>query len=394
MKIVLAYSGGLDTSVLLKWLQETYNADVIALTGGVGDDKDLEEVKQKALKVGAAAAYALDLRDEFAEDYVLPSIKANGLYEGVYPLVSALSRPLIVKKLVEVAEKENADAIAHGCTGKGNDQVRFDVGTTALAPHLKTLAPVRDWGMTRAEEIDYAEARGIPVPVKKGTAYSLDENLWGTSIESGPLEDAWTEPPKDAYRRTVAPEDAPDKAEYIVIEWEKGRPVSVNGETPTLANLIDLLNSIAGKHGVGRIDHIENRLVGIKSREVYECPGATVLLKAHKALEDLILPRELAVFKAMIDAKWADVVYTGLWFSPLKEALDAFVEKTQERISGTTRVKLYKGNATVVGLKSPHSMYDTSLATYEKGDLFSHSAAAGFIELYGLPTKVWSKLGK
>jgi argininosuccinate synthase len=394
MKIVLAYSGGLDTSVLLKYLQEKHNAELVALTADVGEGKDLDVIRERALKVGAVAAYTLDLREEFADEYVLPCIKANGMYEGVYPLVSALSRPLIVKKLVEVAAKEGADAVAHGCTGKGNDQVRFDVGTAALAPHLKTLAPMRDWGMTRSDEIDYAHAHGIDVPLKKGAAYSIDENLWGISIESGPLEDPWTEPPKDAYRWTTAPEDAPDKPEYLEIEWEKGKPVSVNGKSQKLADLIESLNDIAGQHGVGRIDHIENRLVGIKSREVYECPGATVILKGHKALEDLILPRELSSFKAGIDAKWAEVVYTGLWYSPLKEALDAFIESTQERITGTTRVKLYKGNATVVGLKSPYSMYDMSLATYEQGDLFSHSSAAGFIDLYGLPTRVWSRGNK
>jgi len=391
MKIVLAYSGGLDTSVLIKWLHEKYNADIVALTANVGEGKDLAEVKQRALNVGAVGAYMLDLRHEFAEGYVLPAIKANGLYEGVYPLVSALSRPLIVQKMVEVAEKENADAIAHGCTGKGNDQVRFDVGTAALAPHLKALAPVRDWGMTRAQEIDYANAHGIPVPVKKGTAYSIDENLWGISIESGPLEDPWTEPPATAYQWTTAPENAPDKPEYVEVEFLKGRPVSVNGKSPALEDLIEGLNDTAGAHGIGRIDHIENRLVGIKSREVYECPGATVILKAHKALEDLILPRELSSFKTGVDAKWAEVVYTGLWFSPLKKALDAFIESTQERITGTVRLKLYKGNASVGGLKSPYSMYDMSLATYEQGDLFSHSSAAGFIDLYGLPTRVWSR---
>ena len=391
MKIVLAYSGGLDTSVLVKYLHDKYQADIIAVTADVGEGKDLEEVRQRALNVGAVAAYTLDLRDEFAQEYVLPAIKANGLYEGVYPLVSALSRPLIVKKLVETAEKESADAVAHGCTGKGNDQVRFDVGIAALAPHIKTLAPVRDWGMTRAQEIDYAAEHGIPVPVKKGTAYSIDENLWGISIESGPLEDAWQEPPEDAYRWTTSPENAPDQPEYVVIDWEKGRPVAVNGESPALADLIEMLNEIAGRHGVGRIDHIENRLVGIKSREVYECPGATVLLRAHKALEDLVLPRELSSFKSIVDAKWAEVVYTGLWFSPLKGALDAFIESTQERITGTTKVKLFKGHAAVAGMKSPYSMYDLSLATYETGDLFSHSSAAGFIDLYGLPTRVWSR---
>jgi len=394
MKIVLAYSGGLDTSVLIKWLQDKYNADIIAMTADVGEGKDLDEIKERALRVGAKAAYVLDLRKEFAEDYVLPAIKANGLYEGVYPLVSALSRPLIVKKTVEIAEKESADAIAHGCTGKGNDQVRFDVGTAALAPHIKALAPVRDWGMTREEEIDYAKEHGIPVPVKKGAAYSIDENLWGRSMECGIIEDAWAEPPEDAYRLTVSPLEAPDKPEYILLDFEQGRPVAVNGKPMDLVELIETLNDIAGAHGVGRIDHIENRVVGIKSRETYECPGATVILDAHKALEDLILPKDVSSFKAIVDIKWADTVYQGLWFSPLREALDAFIESTQKRITGTVRVKLYKGKSTVVGRKSPYSMYDLSLATYDKGDLFDHSSAAGFINLYGLSTRVWTSIGK
>lgn len=394
MKIVLAYSGGLDTSVLIKWLHDKYNADIIAMTADVGEGKDLEEIKQRALNVGAKAAYMLDLKDEFASDYVLPAIKANGLYEGVYPLVSALSRPIIVKKMVEIAEKESADAIAHGCTGKGNDQVRFDVGTAALAPHIKALAPVRDWGMTRDEEIDYAKEHGIPVPVKKGAAYSIDENLWGRSMECGVIEDAWAEPPEDAYRLTVSPLESPDKPEYLLLDFEEGCPVAVNGKSMGLVELIETLNDIAGAHGVGRLDHIENRVVGIKSRETYECPGATVILDAHKALEDLILPKDVSSFKAIVDQKWADVVYQGLWFSPLRDALDAFIQSTQKRITGTVRLKLFKGRSGVVGRKSPYSMYDLSLATYDKGDLFDHSSAAGFINLYGLSTRVWTSIGK
>jgi len=299
-----------------------------------------------------------------------------------------------VKKLVEIAEKESADALAHGCTGKGNDQVRFDVGTAALASNIKTLAPVRNSGMTREEEIDYAKKHGIPVPVKKGAAYSIDENLWGRSIECGVLEDPWNEPPEDAYRLTASPVKGPDNPEYITIEWEEGHPVSLNGETMSLASLIETLNDLGGKHGVGRIDHIENRVVGIKSREVYECPAAAILIDAHKAVEDLALPKEIAQFKSMVDMKWSETVYAGLWFSPLKDALDAFVDESQKRVTGTTKMKLFKGKASVVGRKSPYSMYDLSLATYEKGDLFDHSAAEGFINLFGLSTRVWTGVGR
>ena len=393
-KIVLAYSGGLDTSVLLKYLQEKYDAQLIAVTGDVGEGRNLDEVRERALKVGAIEALTLDLKDEFAERFVLPALRANAMYEGVYPLVSALSRPLIVEKLVKIAKEKGAFAVAHGCTGKGNDQVRFDVSISALAPDIKPLAPVRNWGLTRDEELDYAAQHGIPVALKKKAAYSIDENLWGRSIECGPIEDAWAEPPEDAFTLTVSPEKAPDEPQYIEIGWECGKPVSLDGEEMGLVELIETLNDVAGKHGVGRIDHIENRLVGIKSREVYECPAATVLIEAHRDLESLVLPRELASFKPLIEAKWAETVYTGLWFSPLREALDAFILKTQDRVTGVTKVKLYKGRASVVGRKSPWSMYDQGLATYDVGDQFNHAASEGFIGLFGLPTKVWHSLAK
>ena len=393
-KIVLAYSGGLDTSVLLKYLQEKYGAEVIAVTGDVGEGRNLDEVRERALKVGAVEALTLDLKDEFAERFVLPALRANAMYEGVYPLVSALSRPLIVEKLVKIAKEKGAFAVAHGCTGKGNDQVRFDVSISALAPDIKPLAPVRNWGLSRDEELDYAAEHGIPVALKKKAAYSIDENLWGRSIECGPIEDAWAEPPEDAFTLTVSPTAAPDEPQYIEIGWECGKPVSLDGEEMGLVELVETLNDVAGKHGVGRIDHIENRLVGIKSREVYECPAATVLIEAHRDMESLVLPRELASFKPLIEAKWAETVYTGLWFSPLREALDAFVLKTQDRVTGVTKVKLYKGRASVVGRKSPWSMYDQGLATYDVGDQFNHAASEGFIGLFGLPTKVWHSLAK
>jgi argininosuccinate synthase len=392
-KIVLAYSGGLDTSVLLKYLQDKYGAGVIAVTADVGQARNLDEVRERALKTGAIEALTLDLKDEFAEDYVLRALKANALYEGVYPLASALSRPLIAGKLVELAKEKGAFAVAHGCTGKGNDQVRFDVSITALAPDIEPLAPVRNWGMSRDEEVDYAAKHGIPVPVKKSAAYSIDENLWGRSIECGPLEDPWAEPPEDAFEWTVSAASAPDQPVYVTIDWEKGRPVSLDGAKMSFAALIEKLNDLAGQHGIGRIDHIENRLVGIKSREVYECPAATVLIEAHKDMESLVLPREVAGFKPLVEAKWAETVYTGLWYSPLREALDAFVSKTQDRVTGSTKVKLFKGKAEVVGRRSLLSMYDYGLATYDRHDLFDHAASEGFIRLFGLPTKVWHEAG-
>jgi argininosuccinate synthase len=386
-KVVLAYSGGLDTSVAIKWFQEQ-NYDVIACCLDVGEGKDLAFVQQKALQVGASKSYVIDAKEEFAADFAMTALQANTMYEGKYPLVSALSRPLISKKLVEVAEKEDAQAVAHGCTGKGNDQVRFEVSIKSLNPNLEVLAPVRDWQWSREEEIEYAQAHGVPIPINLDSPYSVDQNLWGRSNECGVLEDPWAAPPEGAYDLTQPLEKTPDTPETIEITFEKGVPVALDGVSYTPANIILKLNEVAGKHGVGRIDHVENRLVGIKSREIYECPGAVTLLKAHKELEDLTLVKEVAHFKPVIEQKMAEVIYNGLWFSPLRKALQAFLEETQKNVSGVVRVKLFKGHAIVEGRKSEYSLYDEKLATYTKEDAFDHEAAIGFIELFGLPTKV------
>ncbi|MBS4213495.1 MULTISPECIES: argininosuccinate synthase [Neobacillus] len=393
-KIVLAYSGGLDTSVSVKWIQEKYGYDVIALGLDVGEGKDLEAIKNKALNVGAIKAIMVDAKEMLAKDYIIPALKSNCLYEGKYPLSSALSRPLISKLLVDVAEQEGAAAVAHGCTGKGNDQVRFEVSVQALNPSLKVVAPVREWGMTRDEEIAYAQENGIPIPVDLDNPFSIDANIWGRACEAGVLEDPWAEAPEAAYDWTNPIELAPDQAEYIEIEFEQGVPVALNGETLPLVQMIETLNALGGKHGVGRIDHIENRLVGIKSREVYENPAALILINAHKELEFLTLPREVTQFKTQVDQQMAKIIYEGLWYSPLKAALDAFIDETQKVVSGTIRVKLHKGNHTVVGRKSVHSLYNEELATYTKGDAFDHNAAVGFIKLWGLPTKVYSEVNK
>ncbi|MEW5320956.1 argininosuccinate synthase [Geobacillus thermoleovorans] len=392
-KLVLAYSGGLDTSVAIKWLQER-GYDVIACCLDLGEGKDLDFVKEKALKVGAIKSYVIDVKDEFANEYALIALQANALYEGKYPLVSALSRPLIAKKLVEIAELEGAVAVAHGCTGKGNDQVRFEVSIKALNPDLDVIAPVREWSWSREEEIEYAKKHGIPIPVDLDSPFSIDQNLWGRSNECGILEDPWAAPPEEAYELTASLENAPDVPDVIEIGFEQGVPVTLNGKAYPLAQLILELNALAGKHGVGRIDHVENRLVGIKSREVYECPGAITLIKAHKELEDLTLVREVAHFKPLIEQKIAEVIYNGLWFSPLKDALVAFLKETQKNVTGVVRVKLFKGHAIVEGRKSPFSLYDEKLATYTSEDEFDHQAAVGFISLYGLPTKVNSIVNK
>ncbi len=391
-KVVLAYSGGLDTSVCIKWLEDKYGMEVIALTADVGEGKDLELIRQKALQVGATRCHVVDAKAELAKNYIAPSLKANALYQNVYPLASALSRPLISRLLVQVAEMEGASAVAHGCTGKGNDQVRFDVSVSALNPRLKVIAPVREWPMSREEEIEYAREKGIPVPVGKKNPYSIDENLWGRSIECGVLEDPWTEPPSEVYKWTVDVDKAPDTPEYIEIGFEKGLPVSLNGEPYDLVDLISELQAIGGAHGVGRIDHIEDRLVGIKSREVYEAPAATILINAHKQLENFTLPREVLQFKPAVEQKFSELVYFGLWYSPLKQAIDAFIDSTQQVVTGTIRVKLFKGTCTVVGRKSPYAMYNLSLATYDKHDVFDHKAAKGFIDLWGLPTKVFASI--
>ncbi|PXC35155.1 argininosuccinate synthase [Listeria monocytogenes] len=386
-KIVLAYSGGLDTSVAIQWLVES-GYEVIACCLDVGEGKNLDFIKEKAITVGASESYTIDAKEEFAEDFALIALQAHAYYEGKYPLISALSRPLIAKKLVEVARQEGASAIAHGCTGKGNDQVRFEVAIHALAPDLQVVSPVRDWKWSREEEINYAKEHDIPVPIDLDNPFSIDQNLWGRSNECGVLENPWTTPPEAAYDLTVSLEDAPDTADIVEITFDAGIPISLNGENMSLANLILTLNEIAGKHGVGRIDHIENRLVGIKSREVYECPAAVTLITAHKELEDLTFVREVAHFKPIIEQKISETIYNGLWFSPLTEALVAFLKSTQKFVNGTIRVKLFKGHAIVEGRKSPNSLYDENLATYTSSDTFDQDAAVGFIKLWGLPTKV------
>lgn len=392
-KVVLAYSGGLDTSVAITWLKDE-GYDVVAVCLDVGEGKDLEFVKNKALEVGAIESYMIDAREEFANEYALISLQAHTWYENKYPLVSALSRPLISKKLVEIAEKTGATAVAHGCTGKGNDQVRFEVSINALNPDLEVIAPVREWSWSREEEIAYAKEKNIPIPINLDSPFSIDQNLWGRANECGILEDPWAAPPEDAYDLTVSLENAPDVADIIEIEFLEGVPVAIDGVKYPLHELILKLNDIAGKHGVGRIDHVENRLVGIKSREVYEIPGAHTLLLAHKELEDITLVKELAHFKPVMEKKLTELIYEGLWFSPLKTALVAFLKETQQYVNGTVRVKLFKGHAIVEGRKSPNSLYNEKLATYTAEDEFNHSSAVGFIELWGLPTKVHAMVNK
>lgn len=390
-KVVLAYSGGLDTSVAIKWLNDQ-GYEVVALCLDLGEGKDLKFVEEKALTVGAIKSIVLDVTKEFADEYALMALQAHTYYEGKYPLVSALSRPLICKKLVEVALEEGAVAVAHGCTGKGNDQVRFEVGIHALAPELKVLAPVREWKWSREEEIEYAMKNDIPVPINLDSPYSVDQNLWGRSNECGILEDPWAAPPEGAYDLTKSLEETPDEPEYIEIEFKNGKPVAMNGQAYELDELILALNPIAGKHGIGRIDHVENRLIGIKSREVYECPAATVLMTAHKELEDLTLVKEVAHFKPVIEKRMTEVIYEGLWFNPLMKGLQAFLAETQQYVNGIVRVKLFKGHAIVDGRKSPNSLYDEKLATYTVDDAFDHDSAVGFITLFGLPTKVFSQV--
>jgi argininosuccinate synthase len=386
-RIVLAYSGGLDTSVAIPWMKEKYGAEVIALTLDLGQGRDLEAIRQKALRTGASKALVIDAREEFVREYVWRALRAGAIYEGMYPLTTALGRPLIARHLVEVALREGADAVAHGCTGKGNDQVRFDVSVMALAPHLEVIAPVREWGMTRDEEKEYARARGIPVPEQKGRVYSVDENLFGRAIEGEDLEDPWQEPPEDAFAWTTHPSRAPDTPLYLDITFREGIPVAIDGESLGPIALLEHLNRVAGQHGVGRIDHLENRLVGIKSREVYEAPAATVLHTAHRALEALTLSKEQVRFKEIVAQQYADLVYNGLWFTAHRQDLDAYVESTQRFVTGTIRVRLFKGTAVVVGRQSPYSLYSHRLATYGKGDAFDHRAATGFIRIYGLPVR-------
>ncbi|MGL4698023.1 argininosuccinate synthase [Enterococcus larvae] len=390
-KVVLAYSGGLDTSVAVKWLvDEGY--DVIACCLDVGERKNLAFIKEKALNVGASASYTIDAKEEFAQEFALIALQGHTFYEQSYPLVSALSRPLIAKKLVELARETGATTIAHGCTGKGNDQVRFEVAINALAPEIKVIAPVREWKWSREEEINYALEKGVPVPADLDNPYSIDQNLWGRANECGILEDPWATPPEGAYELTASLEDAPDQADIIEITFVEGVPTAINGEEMLLSELILYLNDLAGKHGVGRIDHVENRLVGIKSREVYECPGAITLMTAHKELEDLTFVREVAHFKPTIENQLSQVIYDGLWFNPLTDALIAFLKSTQKYVNGVVRVKLFKGHAIVEGRKSANSLYNEELATYTSADTFDQDAAIGFIKLWGLPTKVHAEV--
>jgi argininosuccinate synthase len=388
--IVLAYSGGLDTSVLVKWLKEKYDADVITVTLDLGQQEDMEEVAKRSYLLGAKKHITIDAKKEFVSDYVLPGIKANALYEGKYPLSTALGRPLIAKKLVEVAEKEDAFAVAHGCTGKGNDQVRMDVTVRSLNPSLKVIAPVREWNMSRDEEIIYAQKHAIPVKPK--SIYSVDQNLWGRSVESGPLEDPDTEPPADAFEWTTPPEEAPDTPGYLELEFLGGVPVRANGEDMNPVALIKYVNSLAGSHGVGVIDHIEDRLVGIKSREVYECPAALSIIEAHRDLEKMVLTRHELAFKTSVEQEWAWLVYSGLWLDPLRAALDSFIEETQKRVTGKVRLKFYKGGLRVVGRSSAYSILKQELSTYNRGSTFDQRNSVGFIELWGLQSRVASSL--
>ncbi|MBS7644635.1 MAG: argininosuccinate synthase [Candidatus Bathyarchaeia archaeon] len=391
-KAVLAYSGGLDTSVAVKWIQEKYGVDVITVTVDVGQGIDPKSLEEKAKASGASSHYHLDAREEFIRDYAFRALKANALYEGKYPLSTALSRPLIASKLVEVAEREGASMVAHGCSGKGNDQVRFDISLKALAPNLRIVAPIREWGLTRPEEIKYAECHGISIPVDLEKPYSVDQNLWGRSIECGKLDDPYMEPPEEAFEWTVAPEKAPDKPAKMEISYENGVPIAVNGEEMSPVELVGWLNKEAGRHGVGRIDHIEDRIVGIKSREVYECPAATILIEAHRDLEKAVLTRHEVRFKAIVEDEWSFLVYSGLWVDPLREALDAFIDSSQHRVEGRVKLKVYKGGVMVVGRSSRRSLYDANLASYGLESAFNQRWSEGFIELWGMPSATARRL--
>ncbi|MDR1978967.1 MAG: argininosuccinate synthase [Synergistaceae bacterium] len=389
-KVVLAYSGGLDTSVAVVWLSEQ-GYDVVTMTADVGQEViDLEAAKSKSLHSGSVKAYIFDLKKTFVENFVWPSLKANGMYQGTYPLTSALSRPLIAKTLVDIANKEGAAAVAHGCTGKGQDQVRIEVCANALNPKLDVLAPVRDWHFSREAEMQYAIDHGIPVKATAASPYSIDENLWGRSIECGLLEDPWNEPPEDAYELTANPLTAPDAPDYVEVSFEKGIPVALDGEKMDGVKLILALNKLAGKHGVGRVDMVEDRLVGFKSREVYECPAPIALINAHRALETMTLDKRVLAAKKELEVKFAELAYEGYWYSPLKNCIEAFVNETQQYVNGTVKLRLFKGQAVVRGMKASKSIYKHDLATYSEGDAFDHSAAVGFIKIWGLPIKTWT----
>ncbi|MEJ5292949.1 MAG: argininosuccinate synthase [Candidatus Methanosuratincola sp.] len=390
-KIALAYSGGLDTSVAIRWLSEKYGSKIVTVTVDVGQDEDFRGIGEKALKVGAENHYTVDAKEEFLREYVFPSVRANGLYQGKYPLSTALSRPLIARKLIEIAHKEDCDAVAHGCTGKGNDQLRIEISCRALDPRLRILAPTREWGMSRDQEVEYAMKHNIPVS-KAAKKYSIDQNLWGRSIESGPLENPWNSPEEDGWEWTNPPERAPDVPTVVELEFRKGVPVGIDGKECTPVELVKRLNKVAGENGVGRIDHMEDRIVGIKSRETYECPAALTILEAHKDLEKLVLNRHELGFKRLVDEQWAFMVYAGFWDDPLREELDAFINKANERLNGRVKVKLYKGSMIVTGRESPNSVYDFRTATYDSSSTFDQSLSKGFVDLWGLPTVVSRKI--
>ncbi len=391
--VVLAYSGGLDTSVCIKWLQERYSADVVTVTLDLGQQDELKAIEDRARLLGVKAHYTLDVQDEFVSDYVFPAIRANAMYQGKYPLSTALGRPLIAKKLVEVAVKEGADSVAHGCTGKGNDQVRMEVTVKSMDAGLRVIAPVREWNMSRDEEIKYAIAHHIPIKPSR-SIYSVDQNLWGRSIESGPLEMPDQEPPADVYEWTRLPEEAPDAPGYLDLEFTEGVPTAANGSAMGGRELIGFVTKFAGSHGVGAIDHVEDRLVGIKSREVYECPAAVAIIEAHRDLEKLVLTRNELSFKSHVESEWSWLIYSGLWLDPLRADLDRFIEGTQSRVTGSVRLKLYKGNIKVVGRSSPYSVYDLGLSTYNKGSTFDQRSAEGFIQLWGLQARIASDVRK
>jgi argininosuccinate synthase len=392
-KIVVAYSGGLDTSVMVKWLNDKFDAEIITATGDLGQRAELEGLEEKAFKTGAVKAVIKDLRYEFVTEYLWKALKAGALYEGEYPMATAIGRPLLAKMLVDIANVEGADFVAHGCTGKGNDQVRFEVGVQTLAPHLGIIAPLREWEFkSREEEIDYAIEHNIPIKISKKNPYSIDENLWGIAIECGVLEDPTIAPPSDAYQITTDPKFAPDESEVVTISFEAGIPVSVNNTITDPVQIVEELNTIGGKHGIGRLDLIENRVVGIKSREVYEAPGASILHKAHHELEKLVMDKETFRFKQVVSDKVANLIYDGLWFTPLFSALMAFVDSTQQNVTGEVRIELYKGNLSVVSRNSVYSLYSKELATYTDEDKFDHKASEGFMKIYGLPYKTMTQI--
>ncbi len=394
-KVVLAYSGGLDTSIIIPWLKENYDLEVICMSADLGQGEELAPLKEKAIKSGASKIYIEDLKDEFVRDFVFPVLKSGAKYEGKYLLGTSFARPLIAKRLVEIAAQEGAEYIAHGATGKGNDQVRFELTVKALNPNIKVIAPWREWDIkSREDAIEYAQARGIPVPVTKDRPYSMDRNVFHLSHEGADLEDPWNEPPKDLFLICKNPEDAPDQPEYVEIDFEKGVPVSINGEKLSPLGILEKANELAAKHGVGIVDIVENRLVGMKSRGVYETPGGTLLHQAHQELEYLTLDRATMEYKNIVAIKYAQLVYDGLWYTPLKEALDAFIDSTQETVTGTVRMKLYKGNCTPAGTKSPYSLYNKELATFGEEEVYNQKEAEGFINLFGLPLKVRALMEK